>query len=223
MAILAFSLFHVLPSTPLRNGLIRRYGRPAFMWGYSVVSFLLFVWLWWAFFQAEPEEVYWVTDRTFRLVSAGVMFFAFQFLIIGTLQKRPVLLTAETLLANPTAIRGILRITRHPLLWALALWAGTHVANNGDPAGLLLFGYFTVLAVGGTVLIDFRRKRLLPPEAWAELTHKTSNLPFLAILRGRNRLGPALREIGWWRPLLATALWAAVLHGHAALFGPPIF
>ena len=62
----------------------------------------------------------------------------------------------------------------------------------------------------GTVDIDRKRRRSNPQE-FAAFEAKTSNLPFAAILAGRNRL--ALREV--WLPLLlglSLALAAVALH-----------
>jgi len=40
-------------------------------------------------------------------------------------------------------------------------------------------------------------------------------VPFAAILAGRNRLGPAVAEIGVWRPLVAIAVYALAFYLHA--------
>ena len=45
----------------------------------------------------------------------------------------------------------------------------------------------------------------------------TSNVPFAAIARGRNKL--VWREIGWWRPATGLALFALLLYFHPWLFG----
>jgi uncharacterized membrane protein len=34
------------------------------------------------------------------------------------------------------------RLTRHPMLWGVTLWAGLHLLANGDLASLILFGTF---------------------------------------------------------------------------------
>ena len=39
------------------------------------------------------------------------------------------------------------RITAHPMLWAVTLWALLHLLANGDLAGLLLFGSFGLYSV----------------------------------------------------------------------------
>jgi hypothetical protein len=46
---------------------------------------------------------------------------------------------------------GLAAVTRHPLLLALALWSGAHLAANGDLAHVVVFGGFFAmsLAAGG--------------------------------------------------------------------------
>jgi uncharacterized membrane protein len=111
-------------------------------------------------------------------------------------------------------VQGVLRITRHPFLWGVALWAAGHLLVNGDAASLALFGALLALAVFGTFSIDAKRKRALGP-AWEQFAAQTSNVPFAA----RQRI--SLSEIGWWRLLLGAAIWAALLFGHPYLFGSP--
>ncbi|MEO8005460.1 MAG: NnrU family protein [Betaproteobacteria bacterium] len=41
---------------------------------------------------------------------------------------------------------NIKRVTAHPMLWGVALWALLHLLTNGDIAGLLLFGSFGLYA-----------------------------------------------------------------------------
>lgn len=95
------------------------------------------------------------------------------------------------------------------------------MVNNANAPAWVFFGYCAALALGGTALIDRRRKRLLPADAWERLQAETSNAPFAAILSGRNRLTPG--EFAWWKAALATVLWAGILYGHPWLFGVSIF
>lgn len=221
-AIAVFTLFHALPSTPLRDLAVARFGRGGFMLAYSLVSLALFWWLFAAFFRADIA-LWGVTPPWFRWASAAVMLLAFLLLAASLLRPRPVLLTGETVLAEAGSVTGVLRLTRHPLLWALALWALVHVLNNPDPAGFALFGYFLLLALAGTWPIDRRRARLIGEARWQALLAATSNLPLLAVIEGRQELRLALREIGWPPLLVGVIAWASVLHFHAALFGLPIF
>jgi uncharacterized membrane protein len=43
--------------------------------------------------------------------------------------------------------------------WGVALWALVHLVVNGDLASLILFGSLLVIALGGTVSIDAKRRR----------------------------------------------------------------
>ena len=52
---------------------------------------------------------------------------------------------------------------------------------------------------------------------WEAFAGQTSNVPFAAILSGRQKL--SLGEIGWWRILLGVVVWAALAWGHPYMFG----
>ncbi len=222
LIILAFTALHVVPSTSLRARIIDRFGRGMFMTGLSVASVVLFAWLWVAYFRAlgQIETVFWITGFHERVASAAVMLMVFYLAVLMVTQRPMVIISGEHILSDPAKIRGVLRITRHPLMWVLGLWAIIHLFNNADPAGFLLFGYFVLLALGGTFVIDRRRARLMGAD-WQRLKAQTSNIPFMAIATGRNRC--VWSECGGWRLILAIALWAAMLHFHGDLIGTPIF
>ena len=75
-----------------------------------------------------------------------------------------------------------------------------------------------VLALFGTASIDAKRRRALGP-VYDTFVAQTSNVPFAAILAGRQKLN--LGEIGLVRILAAVAVWAALALGHSYLFGVP--
>ena len=137
-----------------------------------------------------------------------------------------ILLIASFVTPSPTAVggervldrepRGMLRVTRHPMLWAFATWAGVHVIGNGDLASLLFFGAFGVTALVGMPSID-RKVASRDQAGWRRFAAATSILPFAAIAAGRNRL--AIREIGWVVPITGLALWAGLLVSHPWIFG----
>ncbi len=183
----------------------------------------MFVWLFIAFWRAEHSGAFFVTTAPVRMFSAVVILVAFWFLAAALLRRPPILLTAETALSKPDAVFGIVRITRHPFLWALVLWSCVHMLNNADPAGLSLFGYFLLLAGLGTLPIDMRRARLIDDSRWRQVLQETSNIPFGAVLRGRQSLMTAFREIGWLVPLAAVAAWSFMLTFHENFFGLPVF
>ena len=59
----------------------------------------------------------------------------------------PLMLVSLILLAASHMPGNIKRITRHPMLWGIALWGLAHLAANGDLASLLLFGSFLCYTV----------------------------------------------------------------------------
>jgi predicted DCC family thiol-disulfide oxidoreductase YuxK len=61
--------------------------------------------------------------------------------------------------------RGVLRITRHPVMWGVGLWAAVHLVANGDLASLLFFGGFLLTALGGAWHLD-RRLAATEGERW---------------------------------------------------------
>lgn len=74
---------------------------------------------------------------------------------------------------------GIVRLTRHPLLLALALWAGLHLLPNGDLAHVILFGVFAGFALLGRKILDRRNQRLLGADRWQALLAETRKAPLL--------------------------------------------
>jgi uncharacterized membrane protein len=81
---------------------------------------------------------------------------------------------------------------------------------------LLLFGGLAVLALGGTLAIDAKR-RASDPAGFARLAAITSNLPFAAMLAGRARLSFA--DLGWWRLLAAALIYFVFVLAHRFIAG----
>jgi uncharacterized membrane protein len=104
---------------------------------------------------------------------------------------------------------GIVRLSRHPLLLALALWAGAHIVPNGDLAHVILFGTFVAFALLGTRLVDRRRRREMGG-AWEALEAKRRAAPLIA---PQSWPGAAIRLA------LAAALYFALIWLHPWLFG----
>ncbi|MEM1046665.1 MAG: NnrU family protein [Pseudomonadota bacterium] len=74
---------------------------------------------------------------------------------------------------------GVIRWSRHPLLWCLAFWALLHLLPNGDLAHAILFGVFAGFSFLGMVLIDRRKRREFGHTAWRDLQHAVQAGPIL--------------------------------------------
>ncbi|MGE0355750.1 MAG: NnrU family protein [Burkholderiales bacterium] len=214
LATLVFLATHFFTSTPLRAPLVEAMGERAYLGSYVLVSFATIGWMAWAYGQA-PQVVLWQVPGL-KLWPLVVMPFAFILIAAGLMTRNPSLVGQEGLLRKEDPARGILRVTRHPLMWGIALWAGVHLLARGDAASTIFFGGFLALALAGTALIDARKADALG-EDWKRFAEATSNVPFTAIVEGRNRF--ILAEIGAKRVLAGLALYGVVLWVHPWVFG----
>jgi uncharacterized membrane protein len=111
---------------------------------------------------------------------------------------------------------GVVGLSRHPLLLALALWSAAHLVPNGDLAHVVLFGLFLGFSWLGMALIDRRKRRQLGAKRWALLAANTGWLR-PAGLSGATAPLPAGELLG---RLAAGALaYAALLALHPPLIG----
>jgi uncharacterized membrane protein len=212
---------HLLISgTRIRDRLVAAIGETVYLALFSLASIGGIVWLCMAYNATAgiPNRLYWVAPDWLVHLAPAVMVIAFLFALIGLTTPNPTAVKAEALLEKPDTTRGMLRITRHPFLWSVMLWSALHVALNGDRASIIFFGTFLVLAALGTLSIDEKRKRALGAK-WDGFSRATSNLPFAAIVAGRNKF--VVGELGWWRILLGLAAFAAMFYAHLWLFGVP--
>jgi len=214
-AALFFDGIHFLISgTGLRGKLVGLAGERAFRATFSLMSLAGIVWLSRAYGRSEYIQL-WGQFPALRLLALVVMLIAFFFVVLAFTSPNPTAVGGEALLTEKEPAKGIQRITRHPFLWGVALWSLTHLALNGDLASVIFFGTFLILAVGGPFSIDRKRKKV-SGDAWERFAALTSNVPFMAIIGGRNSL--KIGELGWWRVVLALILYGLFLYFHQTLF-----
>ena len=200
-----------MSGTPLRAKLVGAMGEWPYRGLYSLVALATLAWMIWAY-GAAPREPLW---PGLRLLPLAAMPLAFLLIACGY-ARNPTAIGGEKLLAAQEPARGVIRITRHPIMWGVMLWAAAHTLARGDAASLIFFGGFLALAALGTVSMD-RRKRKAHGAQWERLAAVTSHIPFVAVAQGRNRI--AWGEIGWRGPLLGLGLFALFLALHPWLFG----
>src|SRR5579863_2921727 len=164
----------------LRDVLVARLGAGAYRGLVSLASVVGIVWMVHAYDHAPAIET-WGQLLVLRPAVLVVVFVAVLCVTIGLASPGPTSVGMEGKLAQGAAvIRGITRITRHPFLWGVALWALAHLIVNGDLASLILFGSLLLLSLGGTASIDAKKRRQLG-DSWQQFAASTANIPFAAI------------------------------------------
>ena len=169
---------HLIPSVPsLRDRLRERLGNNPYRGLFSLVSLTGFVLLVLGKGRA-PFVPLWEPPAWAPQIAVWVMPFALTLLVAAFLPS------------------NLKRVTRHPMLWGVTVWAAVHLVANGDLASLILFG-----SVGAFALFDMCSAN----RRGAELSSKV---------------------VPYWRDLLVIAVGALAyvgfLHGHAMLFGIPV-
>ena len=209
-----FALHAFVAGSELRWWLVQRLGRWGFAGFFSLLSLASLLFLIDAYRKA-PFYPLWFSPRIIHWLPLAVMPFALVLLVGAFSVPNPTAVGAEKVLERTDAARGVLRITRHPFLWAITLWSCVHLLVTGHVAAILFFGSLLITALRGTGSIDEKRRRTNRAE-FARYSEVTSNMPFAAIIQGKNRL--ALSEL--WVPLVIAALLTAVLlKVHLRLFG----
>jgi uncharacterized membrane protein len=217
LAALFFIGIHLgISGTRLRDRAIAALGPGGFSTAFSLASVAGLVWLILAYRWA-PYLATWGLVLWWRPIAILLMLPATLLVVIGLATPNPTAVAQEKRLAEPAT--GIVRITRHPFLTGVGLWALVHLIGNGDVASLVFFGAFAIVAIAGTVSIDAKRLRLAGP-AWPGFAAATSIVPFAAIAAGRNRFRPG--EIGAWRWIAGLVVYALLLGGHGPIIGIPL-
>jgi uncharacterized membrane protein len=212
LACAVFLALHLLPSTPLRAALVGRLGEGPYTGLFSLATLAAIVWMALAY-RAAPYTPLW---PGLRHLPPAVMPFSFILIACGVLTPNPTAVAAGRLLANPEPARGIIRVTRHPVMWGIMLWAGAHLLARGELKATIFFGTFLLLAAAGTRLQDARKAKAHGGD-WKRFAALTSNLPFAAIAAGRNRF--AAGEIGLVQIAFGLLLYGGFLLAHPWLFG----
>jgi len=185
LAAAAFVGTHLLLSHPLRGPLVKALGQGGFLGVYSLVAFGMLGWLSHAYRKAPALPLLWEPGDTIWAIGSAIMLLA-SVLLVGSLIGNPARPGPAGKL--PDSARGVYAITRHPMLWSVALWGFTHILVYPQPANIIVAATMIVFALVGSAAQD-RKKETLDPDRWRRWEAMTSWLPFAAIASGRARLG----------------------------------
>ncbi len=215
-AALIFVCSHfALSAYPVRSRLIAKIGERFFTGLYFIVAGLT---MWWMLraYGAAPRIELWQAPIAFRHVAVSVMPLVCILLVAGYTSGNPTAVGFAIFKGLERGPHGIFRITRHPILWGIILWAMVHMLANATAPDFVLFSSMALLSVGGAWHMD-KRKSIELGDAWDAYIAETSSIPFVAVLDGRQRF--VLSEIRVWRIAAGLLLYVGLLMVHKTAIG----
>lgn len=212
----AFVVTHIAMATAaVRDWIVARAGEAGFQGLYALVSFALLGAALFVYRDLEPV-ILWVAPAWAWHVATLVMLVA-SILFVGSVTPANQALAGVPASDRPPS--GVLRITRHPMMWSFALWAAVHATLSGSLPTVILADGIGILALVGAAHQD-RKKRRLKGEAWARYERQTSYWPFGAQVTGRqpwSAVWPGMVPV-----VGGVALWAILTFVHPVLMKAPM-
>ena len=196
-ASIAFVGTHFLLSHALRRPLVRRAGEGGFRALYSLVALITFGLMIYFYRVIGREPALWDAGKPGWIAGTLLMWLA-SILFVGSFFGNPALVGSPAPAGRP---RGVLAITRHPMMWSFALWATVHLMILGMPKALVFDGAIIILALAGAAAQD-RKKSALARENWHAWTAETAFVPF-----GRGITYPGTIALGGGTVLFLVATW----------------
>jgi uncharacterized membrane protein len=173
LSCIAFVGTHFLLSHPLRGPLIRAVGDNPFRGIYALVALITFGLMIYFYRVIGREAVLWNVGDAGWIAGTFLMWLA-SILLVGSFLGNPAWVGAPGPSGGP---KGVLAITRHPMMWSFAIWAAVHLAILGQPKSIVFDGAIIILALAGAFSQDRKKARLMG-EAWHEWTAQTAFVPF---------------------------------------------
>lgn len=210
-AALTFVGSHFAFSHPFRAPLVKRLGEKGFAGFYSLVALASFGWMVMAFRAVGPGEVpMWNGQSNLAWGLASAIMLVASVLLIGSYRGNPAMMgpRAKELARHRPA--GVFAVTRHPMMWSMALWSLAHVLVSPTRRVLVLSLAVALLALLGSLMQDNKKMRLMG-ESWSMWERRTSFVPNLLAL-------PGAGAVAW---LGGLALWLGATWLHLWLIGMP--
>jgi uncharacterized membrane protein len=209
----AFAVTHMVPSSlRVRSRLVGAMGERAFMAIYSLVSFAFFVPLVWVYLENRhvgPQLWEFQPGTLLLSILYVLMGVALVLIVGGVAQPSPASMAGS----GSMELRGIHRLTRHPVFMGLGLIGLLHLIPQGYASDVAFFGGLPVFAIIGCLHQD-QRKLETEGEEFRLWYEQTPFLPFTGreSVRGIRDLGAVTLAVG-----IGLTVVLRLLHG--PLFG----
>lgn len=202
----AFVGSHFALSHPLRAPLVAWLGERGFQAFYSLVSFAALFWVYRAYKASPTGDL--GGSGEWGWILATVLTLPAMVLLAGSFVGNPALPAPGAIDAARAEPQGVFRVTRHPLMWAIAIWALAHIVLWSSLRSVISALAMAVLALVGAHLQD-RKKANQLGEAWTQWQSRTSFIP---------RLGQ-IASVGLLYWVIGLMLWIALSWAHLPIGG----
>ena len=213
-----FLLTHLgVSSTKVRDHIVDMIGEQVYLLIYSLVALVFLVYFIWIYLETPRYDYFWMPNPDLYWLAKLSMPLACV-LLVGAFMVRNPSNVGEVLSDGDDVsklVTGVVCITRHPIQWAIILWGIGHVTANGDIASIIFFSIFVLLSGAGSILLDFKKSKQLG-ESWRQYELLTSNVPFIALVKGRTSL--RLEEL-YMPAALGLLLYGLMYYFHEMLTG----
>lgn len=212
----AFVVSHIAMATPgIRDRAVAKLGGGGFQAVYALVSLALLIGAVNVYRGLEPQ-ILWVAPVGAWHLATLVMLVA-SILFVGSVTPANKALAGVPASDRPAS--GVLRITRHPMMWAFGLWALVHATLSGSLPTVILAAGIGILALGGAAHQDSKKRRMMGP-VWETYERETSYWPLGAQISGKqpwSALWPGVIPV-----LGGVVLWALLTFVHPVLMKAPM-
>lgn len=170
----AFVGSHFAMSHPLRAPMVRALGEKGFSLAYTAVSFATLAGVYFAFTAAPGADL--PGSGEIGWIAATLITWPAMILLAGSLVGNPAMPTPQAEAQARSAPRGVFKVTRHPMMWGIGLWALSHMVLFWSWRTMI-----TALAIGILALVGAKfqdgKKAAQMGEAWAEWSSRTAYWP----------------------------------------------
>ncbi|MCX7285596.1 MAG: NnrU family protein [Novosphingobium sp.] len=209
VATVSFVVSHFVMSGTLRGMLLSRLGEQMFLLVYSFISIGTLAWVIVVFDRTDPGFALWNGMHPLPWALASLLTIAALAFLIPSFVRNPALPGKNAAGLGTVIPSGVFKITRHPMMWGIALWALAHLIAAPTARSIILMVGLIVLALVGSRLQDKRKlarnKREFQP--WQRRTSfwpQTSQFGAIGVI---------------W--IIAFLVWFLITWAHYHFFGIP--
>lgn len=209
VATIMFVVSHFVMSGPLRATLIAKMGTQPFLLLYSFVSIGTLAWAIIVFDRTDADWALWNGMHPLPWFIASLLTIVALALLLPSFARNPALPGKNAAGLGTVIPSGVFKITRHPMMWGIALWALGHIIAAPTGRSIILMAGMIVLALLGSHFQDKRKGE------W-----------------NKREYGPWLRRTSFWPQIgnfgaigviwvIAFLVWFLITWAHYHFFGIP--